>query len=312
MKDAKVVVFTCPIDIQATETKGTVLLKTAEELMNYSAGEESVLEAQIKAIADSGAKIVVAGGKFGDLALHYINKFKLMAVRLNSKFDVRRLCKTVNATPLTKIVAPTAEELGYVDSARIDEIGGTSVVVFEQNAKATNISTVVIRGSTDNIMDDIERAINDGVNTFKGLTREPRLVAGAGACEIELARQVTEFSETLPGLEQYSVGKFAEALQSLPVTIAENGGINQQGILALLLSSHQEGNKNSGVDIESDSPAVKDATADSIYDLYLAKYWGIKYASTVTSTILQVDQIICSKPAGGPKPPAQGGDWDRD
>lgn len=304
--------FTCPIDIQATETKGTVLLKTAEELMKFSSGEENVLEAQIKAIADSGAKVIVSGGKYGDLALHYINKYKLMAVRLNSKFDIRRLCKTVNATPLTKIVAPTSEELGYVDSVHIDEIGGTSVVVFEQNSKAGNISTIVIRGSTENIMDDIERAINDGVNTFKGLTKDPRLVAGAGACEIEIARQVLEYSETLPGLEQYSVGKFAEALQSLPVIIAENGGINQQGILSLLLASHQEGNKNAGVDIESDSPTVKDATLCSIYDLYLAKYWGIKYASNVTTTILQIDQIICSKPAGGPKPPAQGGDWDQD
>lgn len=305
-------VYTCPIDIQAPETKGTVLIKTAEELVNFSKGEESVLEAQIKAIADSGAKIVVSGGKFGDLALHYINKYNLMAVRLQSKFELRRLCKTVNATPLTKLIAPTSEELGYCDSVYIDEIGGTSVVVFEQNAKATNIATIVIRGSTDNIMDDIERAINDGVNTFKGLTRDGRLVAGAGACEIEIAREITNFAETLPGLEQYAVGKFAEALQSLPVIIAENGGINQQGILSLLLSSHQEGNKNAGVDIESDDPAVKDTIENSIYDLFLAKYWAIKYASNVAATILSVDQIICAKPAGGPKPPKQGGDWDQD
>lgn len=311
-KDVKVVVFTCPIDIQAPETKGTVLIKTAEELVNFSKGEENILEVQIKAIADSGAKVVVSGGKFGDLALHYINKYKLMAVRLQSKFELRRLCKTVNATPLTKILAPTTEELGSCDLVYIDEIGGTSVVVFEQNAKATNIATIVIRGSTDNIMDDIERAINDGVNTFKGLTRDGRLVAGAGACEIEIAREITNYAETLPGLEQYAVSKFAEALQNLPVIIANNGGINQQGILSLLLSSHQEGSKNAGVDIESDDPAVKDAVENSLYDLFLAKYWGIKYASNVASTILSVDQIICAKPAGGPKPPKQGGDWDQD
>ncbi len=311
-KDAKVVVYTCPIDISAPETKGTVLIKTAEELVNFSKGEENVLEAQIKAIADSGAKIVVSGGKFGDLALHYLNKYKLMAVRLMSKFEVRRLCKTVNATPLTKMVAPTSEELGYCDSVFIDEIGGTRVVVFEQNSKATNIATIVIRGSTDNIMDDIERAINDGVNTFKCLTRDGRLVAGAGACEIEIAREITNYAETLPGLEQYAVGKFAEALQSLPVAIAENGGINQNGILSLLLSSHQEGAKTAGVNIESDDPAVLDAVDSKIFDLYLAKYWGIKYAANVTCTILSVDQIICAKPAGGPKPPQKGGDWDQD
>lgn len=312
-KQAKIVVYTCPIDVNATETKGTVLIKTAQELTDFTKGEESLLEAQIKAIADSGAKVIVAGGKYGDLALHYINKYGLMAVRLQSKFDIRRLCKTVNATALTKLgVAPTAAELGYCDHIYINEIGGTSVVVFEQDAKKNNIATIVIRGSTDNILDDVERAVNDGVNTFKALTRDGRLVAGAGACEMELARHVVNYAETLPGLEQYAVNKFGEALQSLPVAIANNGGINQQGILSLLLSTHADGSKNAGVDIDSDEPAVVDAVQAVLFDLYLAKYWGIKYAVNVATTILQVDQIICSKPAGGPKPPKQGGDWDQD
>lgn len=95
---AKVAVYSCPVDITQTETKGTVLIKTAHELLNFSKGEESHLEKQIKAIADAGVKVVVAGAKFGDMALHFLNKFGVMAVRLNSKFDLRRLAKTVNAT----------------------------------------------------------------------------------------------------------------------------------------------------------------------------------------------------------------------
>lgn len=96
--NVKVAVYSCPIDITQTETKGTVLIKTADELLNFSRGEESQLEKQIKDIADAGVKVVVAGAKFGDMALHFLNKFGLMAVRLNSKFDLRRLAKTVNAT----------------------------------------------------------------------------------------------------------------------------------------------------------------------------------------------------------------------
>lgn len=95
---AKVAVYSCPVDITQTETKGTVLIKTADELLNFSRGEESLLEKQIKEIADAGVKVVVAGAKFGDMALHFLNKYGLMAVRLNSKFDLRRLAKTVNAT----------------------------------------------------------------------------------------------------------------------------------------------------------------------------------------------------------------------
>lgn len=306
------VVYTCPVDTQATETKGTVLIKSAEELMNFSRGEENLLESQIKAMADSGAQVVVSGGKFGDLALHYCNKYNLMAVRLHSKFDIRRLCKTVNATPLAKLVAPTKEELGFCDKVFIDEIGGTNVVVFEQNSKESRISTIVIRGSTDNIMDDIERAIDDGVNTYKALTRDGRLVAGAGACEIELARHIAQFGETLPGLEQYSVVKYAESLQSLPVALADNAGIKSTELISLLLAAHNDGKSTAAINIDSDVAAILDSIEANIYDLYLTKYWGIKYATNVANTILTVDQIICSKPAGGPKPPKQGGDWDQD
>lgn len=101
---AKIAVYTCAVDITQTETKGTVLIKTADELLKFSRGEESLLEKQIKAIAESGAEVVVSGGKFGDMALHYMNKYNLMAVRIPSKFDVRRLCKTVGATALSKLV----------------------------------------------------------------------------------------------------------------------------------------------------------------------------------------------------------------
>lgn len=95
---AKVAVYSCPIDITQTETKGTVLIKSANELLDFSRGEESMLEKQIKDIAEAGINVVVAGAKFGDMALHFLNKYNVMAVRLNSKFDLRRLSRTVNAT----------------------------------------------------------------------------------------------------------------------------------------------------------------------------------------------------------------------
>lgn len=281
-------------------------------MKNFSEGEENQLEAQIKAIADAGAKVIVSGGKFGDLALHYCNKYHLMAVRLMSKFDVRRLCRTVNATALAKLQIPNQEQLGHCDEVYIDEIGETPVVVFKQDSADTKISTIVIRGSTDNIMDDMERAIDDGVNTYKTLTRDGRLIPGAGATEIEMARRITSYSETLPGLEQYSVSKFAEALQSLVAAIANNAGIGSNDVVTTLLAAHQEGQKNAAIDIEKDVPTIIDAATSNIYDLYLSKYWGIKYATNTASTILLVDQIICAKPAGGGPKPKQNPNWDED
>ena len=121
------------------------MIKTAQELTDFSKGEESLLETQIKGIVDSGAKVVVSGGKIGDLAPHYLNKYGLMAVRLTSKWDVRRLCRAVNATPLPKLTAPTSEELGYADLVRVDELGDTSVVIFKMEAAESKISTIVVR-----------------------------------------------------------------------------------------------------------------------------------------------------------------------
>lgn len=172
--NAKIALYACPVDVMQTETKGTVLIKSADELTKFSRGEESLLEQQIKAIAESGAKVVVAGAKFGDMALHYCNKYDLMAVRLMSKFELRRLSKAVNGTVLPRLTPPSQEELGYCDAVVVEELGDTSVVAFRNQSKDSRIATIVIRGATDNFMDDIERAIDDGVNTYKGITKDGR------------------------------------------------------------------------------------------------------------------------------------------
>uniref|UniRef100_A0A8B9WI49 T-complex protein 1 subunit theta n=1 Tax=Bos mutus grunniens TaxID=30521 RepID=A0A8B9WI49_BOSMU len=281
VKDAKIAVYSCPFDGMITETKGTVLIKSAEELMNFSKGEENLMDAQVKAIADTGANVIVTGGRVADMALHYANKYNIMLVRLNSKWDLRRLCKTVGAIALPRL---------------------------EDGA----ISTIVLRGSTDNLMDDIERAVDDGVNTFKVLTRDKRLVPGGGATEIELAKQITSYGETCPGLEQYAIKKFAEAFEAIPRALAENSGVKANEVISKLYAVHQEGNKNIGLDIEAEVPAVKDMLEAGVLDTYLGKHWAIKLATNAAVTVLRVDQIIMAKPAGGPKPPSGKKDWDED
>jgi len=310
--NCKVAIYTCPVDALQTETKGTVLIKTAEELTNFSRGEETQLENQIKAIAESGAEVVVAGGKIGDMALHYINKYNMMAVRLMSKWDVRRLARATGSTALPRMTAPTAEELGRADSVYVDELGDTEVVVFKVGTNESRVSTIVIRGATDNYMDDIERAIDDGVNVFKGLCKDGRLTAGGGSTEIELARQVGQWGETHAGLEQYSINKFAEALEVIPRVLAENSGVKPKEVISKLYAAHSEGNTNMGFDIDGESGEIKDCLESQVFDLLLAKQWALKYAVNAACTILRVDQIIMAKRAGGPKPRDTSGGMDQD
>jgi len=312
VKDAKIAVYSSPFDCMVTETKGTVLIKNAEELMSFSKGEEDMMEAHVKAIADTGVNVVVTGGKVADMALHYANKYNLMVVRLNSKWDLRRLCKTVGGVALPRVTPPTPEEMGRCDSVYLSEVGDTQVIVFKHEKEDAAISTVVIRGSTDNLMDDIERAIADGVNTFKALVRDPRLVPGGGATEIELAKQITSYGETCPGLEQYSIKKFAEAFEVVPRALAENCGVKGNEIISKLYATHHEGNRNMGIDIEAEGPALTDMVKAGIQDPFVVKHWGIKLATNAAITVLRVDQIIMAKPAGGPRTPKQRGHWDKD
>lgn len=311
--NAKVVVFTCPFDSMQTETKGTVLIKSAQELQDFSKGEEGLLEEQVKAIADTGCKVMVTGGKVGELALHYLNKYNLMVVRLPSKFDVRRVCKIVNATPLPKMCTPTPEDLGLCDLVYVDEIGDTPVVVFKQEGRESRIASVIIRGSTDNYMDDVERAIDDGVNNFKALSRDGRLVAGAGAFEIELARRIQAYGDTLPGMEQYAVKKFADAIECVPKALSENSGIKSMDILTKLQAAHHEGKTNVGFNIDGDNESgyLVDAVENKIFDLLLTKLWALRYAVDAATTVLKVDQMIMAKAAGGPKP-KENKNWDED
>ncbi|KAJ1367654.1 T-complex protein 1 subunit theta [Parelaphostrongylus tenuis] len=300
-ENARIAVFTCPFDLTQTETKGTVLIENAEELMGFAKGEESEVESQVKGLADNGVQVVVAAGKFGDLYLHFLNKYKIMGVRLTSKFDLRRLCRTVGAQAQARICAPPVNLLGKCDSVYVKEIGDENVVVFENKGEKGNVATILIRGSSQSRIDDVERAVDDAINTYKALTKDGKVLPGAGAVEIELARQIENYGEKCPGLEQYAIKKFAYALETLPKCIAENSGMDATDLLTKLNAAHEAGQQNAGIDIWKND--IMDAAENNIFDLYAGKKLAIKLATDAAATILKVDQIIIAKQAtGGPKP----------
>ena len=318
---AKVGVFSCPIDISQTETKGTVLLKNAEEMMNYSKGEEERLESAIKELHDSGLRVVVAGANVGDLAMHYLNRFNILVVKVLSKFELRRLCRVVGATPLARLGAPMPDEMGAVDVVETAEIGGDRVTVFRQEDvnSPTRTATIVLRGATQNHLEDVERAIDDGVNVVKAITKDPRLVPGAGATEIQLVERISAFADKTPGLPQHAIRKFAEAFEVIPRTLAESGGLDATEVLSRLYTAHQsKGSEEepywtTGVDLEQgSSEGTLDAVDEGILDLLASKSWAIRLASEAARTVLSVDQIIVARQAGGPKPPGPNPNWDED
>lgn len=339
-RKAKVGVFSCPIDISQTETKGTVLLKNAQEMLDFTKGEEERLEAAVKELYDSGLRVVVAGSTVGELAQHYLNRFNILVIKILSKFELRRLCRVVGATPLARLGAPMPDEMGSIDVVETTEIGGDRVTVFRQEDSntVTRTATIVLRGATQNHLDDVERAIDDGVNVVKAITKDPRLVPGAGATEIQLIERITAFADKTPGLPQHAIRKYAEAFEVIPRTLAESAGLDATEVLSRLYTAHHRAKEGSGssssesgeedgssaseeeeiywttgVDLEGESPSgTLDAADEGILDLMASKNSAIRLASEAARTVLSVDQIIVARQAGGPKPPGPNPNWDED
>ncbi|KAK7681151.1 T-complex protein 1 subunit theta [Cerrena zonata] len=202
------------------------------------------------------------------------------------------------------------DEMGEIDVIETKEIGGDRVTIFKQlNDSISRTSTIIIRGATQNALDDVERAIDDGVNAIKGLLKDNRLLPGAGAVEIELVKLITKYGEQTPGLLQLAIKNYAKAFEVIPRTLAETSGLDSSELLSKLYAAHSaEDNSglNVGIDIDNDTEnGLLNIEQNGIYDLLSAKQSAIDFATEATNTILSIDQIIMAKRAGGPQMPKQ-------
>ena len=196
IKKAKIAVFNTSIEMQQGETKGTVLLKNADDLMNYNRGEEDQFEKFIQGLAEAGVNVVIGSGSISELALHFFEKYRIFVLKLMSKWELKRIAKSVGAIAVVKLGTPTPEELGYADEVAVREISSTKVTIFRRDQDENKLATIVLRGSTHSLLEDAERAIDDGVNTVKSIVKDKRLVAGGGATEIHIASLIAQFAKT--------------------------------------------------------------------------------------------------------------------
>lgn len=305
--DAKVTVFACGIEASGTEAKGTVLMKSASDLKGYNKSEETKMEEIIQSIADSGTKVIVSGGTISEMALHFIERYRMICIKIASKWELRRLCAATGSSALVRLGPPTPDEMGFVDEIKVKEIGGRPVTIFRQNETSSagcKLATIILRASTTNVLADLERAVDDGVHACKQVCRDGRLVPGAGASEMELGVQIRNYADTCPGLDQYAIRSFGKALEFVPKILADNAGLNASLVLAGLSAAHANGNIMAGVDIEGGMDGSSGNTSgilmeNNVKDILLTKLSAFRLAVDAALTVLKVDQIIMSKPARG-------------
>jgi T-complex protein 1 subunit theta len=308
----KVAVYACGFEASSTEAKGTVLMKTADDLKNYNKTEEAKMEEIVAGIAASGVQVVVTGGNLSDMALHFLDRQKLVCVRIGSKWELRRLTQAVGATALVRLGTPTPDEMGFCDAVRQVEMGGKYVTIF--TSPESKLATIVLRASTSSVLNDLDRAVDDGVQAVAQAAKDGRYVYGGGAVEMALSVALQQEAEKVPGLEQYALAAFGKALEVIPRTLAENAGWDATRVVADLQAAHASCAKgvicDVGVDIEGFVGDVSPQTPKNgttsmkelgVVDLLSTKLSALRLAVDAATTILKIDQIIMSKPSGGPK-----------
>ncbi len=303
---AKVAVFSIGIENAGPETSGTVLLKNANELLNFTKGEEARMEEFVKSLVAAGVDAIVTGGNVQDIALHFLNKYRILVIKCTSKFELKRLCETLGATALNRMGPPLPEEAGFATSIEVIEI--SSHKVTQVMAKDTKVSTIVLRGATPNMLAEVERSIVDAVNVVRCMCvkQELQFCAGGGATELEVASAIHKFGDSKTGLEQYAIHKVAEALEVVPKVLAKNSGLDADETLAALNAAHFKGSKFACVNVDAQGRAknaVVDAVELGIYDHLGSKIWALRLAMDAVLTVLRIQHIIVAKQAGGPRAP---------
>ncbi|GAW79469.1 T-complex protein 1, theta subunit [Plasmodium gonderi] len=306
-ENANVIVLNCGLEAATTETKGTVLLNNAQELLNFTKGEEEQMKKMIQNIKKEGVDVIVVNGAISDIAQHFCDAEQIMTLKISSKFETLRICKLLNISSLVKLGVPKPEEIGKASSIYVSEIASKKVTII--NSKNKKVSTIILRGATYNLLDEVERCIHDGINAIKNAIKGNSFLYGAGCIEVQLCERLKKYAQQLKGVDNYSVKVFAESFLVIPRILATNCGYNSTDVLNQLINEHDKGNNEACININKDS-FITSAKKNNIYDNYKCKKYAIDLAMDALQTILKIDQIILAKPAGGPKPRAKNPDYD--
>lgn len=245
-----------------------------------------------------------------ELALHYCNKYGIMHIKISSKYETRRFAISVNAE--VNNICRKAERpvpVGYCDVIEVQEVGDKKVIVCkDESSSERDVSTIVLRAATENVLNDVALAIGNGINVAKVAVGSNEFLPGAGATELELGLQLKKLAAIETGLEQYSIRAFAEALEIIPRVLAETAGMNADNCITKLVAEHSAGKTATGVNIEA--AGTEDLTVSAVeacvFDSEAVKLWAFRNAVDAACSILRVDQVVMRKQAGGPKPQEPG------
>ncbi|MFC7214212.1 thermosome subunit beta [Saliphagus sp. GCM10025334] len=283
--DANILLLNDPIEVEETDVDTEVSVTDPDQLQKFLDREEKQLKDKVQHIVDLGADVVFCQKGIDDLAQHYLAKEGILAVRRAKKSDLEFLTEVVGASIVSDLESATEDDLGFGDVTRDDE----DDLFYVEGDDAHGV-TLLLRGSTEHVVDELERGVNDALDVVAQTVSDGRVLAGGGAIEVELASRLRDYADSVSGREQLAVEAFADSLELVPRVLAENAGLDSIDTLVDLRAAHEDGEIRAGLNVFSGD--VEDTFEAGVVEPAHAKEQAVSSATEAANLVLKIDDII--------------------
>ncbi|MFA6049129.1 MAG: thermosome subunit beta [Candidatus Micrarchaeia archaeon] len=304
VENAKIALVDAALEIEKTETDARININSPEQMTAFLEQEEKMLKAMVEKVAASGANVLFCQKGIDDVAQHYLSKKGILAARRVKKSDMEKLVRATGARIITTLDDLGPKDLGNAGVVEERKLAGEQMT-FVEKCKEPKAVTLLVRGGSQHVVDEAERAITDAIGAVSSVITDGKYVTGGGSVEMELAQRLKKEAVKMGGREQLAIEAFAEALEVIPRTLAESCGMDSINTLVELRSKHEKGQKTAGIDVYACK--VADMKALNVIEPVKIKRQAIQSASEVAEMILRIDDIIASKGKPAMPPGGMGG-----
>jgi thermosome len=304
VKNAKIALIDSALEVKKTEIDAKIEITDPSQLQAFLNEEEKMLRRMVDVVKKSNANVVFCQKGIDDLAQHYLAKECIYAVRRVKKSDMEKLAKATGGIIATKLDDLKESDLGHAELVEEKKIGGDQMT-FVTGCKNPKAVSILIRGGTEHVVDEIERSLDDAVSVIGLALEDGILVSGGGSTATEIALRLREYAASVGGREQIAIDQFANAMEIIPVTLAENAGLDPIDILLELRKAHKDGKKHAGINVFTGK--IVDMLHEKVIEPIRVGKQAINSATEAAVMILRIDDVIASKGGGGKGPGGPGG-----